>query len=108
LWLADSKRVLRGWFPLTLDRTISWLTYLQVRLKMQDMFVDSTGGAVPRAVDSSMNSLSTSPINSVGSSSKVSSELSVPAVALFTRPCWSIVQVTNAATVRIIKQMDDF
>jgi hypothetical protein len=77
LWLADSKRVLRGWFPLTLDRTISWLTYLQVRLKMQDMFVDSTGGAVPRAVDSSMNSLSTSPINSVGSSSKVSSELSV-------------------------------
>jgi hypothetical protein len=100
--------VLRGWFPLTLDRTISWLTYLQVRLKMQDMFVDSTGGAVPRAVDSSANSLSTSPVNSVGSSSKVSSGVPAPAVTLFTRLYWFIVQVTNAATVRIIKQMDDF
>jgi hypothetical protein len=86
--------VLRGWFPLTLDRTISWLTYLQVRLKMQDMFVDSSGGAVPRAVDSSVNSLSTSPVNSVGSSSKVRGAnttlcyaSSVPAVTLFTQPC---------------------
>ena len=32
-------RILRGWYPLTLDRSISWLIYLQVRLKIQELNV---------------------------------------------------------------------
>lgn len=34
--------MIRGWYPLTLERSISWMVFLQVRLKIQDMNLDTS------------------------------------------------------------------
>ena len=40
-----SNRMVRGWYPLTLEKSISWMVFLQVRLKTQEMCLEtSTSG----------------------------------------------------------------
>ncbi len=34
--------MIRGWYPLTLEKSISWMVFLQVRLKTQDMNLDTS------------------------------------------------------------------
>lgn len=38
-------RVLKGWFPLQNEKSISWLVYLQVRLKFNLMQIDAPSSA---------------------------------------------------------------
>jgi hypothetical protein len=35
--------MIRGWYPLVLDRAISWLVFVQVRLKLQDLYLEPPG-----------------------------------------------------------------
>ena len=49
--------MLRGWFPLVNDKSISWLIYLQVRLKLSLMHIDAPSGPT---LSSAINSTSSS------------------------------------------------
>lgn len=52
--------MLRGWYPLSVDRNISWLVYLQVRLKFQEMCVE-TATSLPAGVHMGHNSEGSTP-----------------------------------------------
>lgn len=58
--------MLRGWYPLSIDRNISWLVYLQVRLKFQEMCVESAA-VQGQGAQSGNTSEASTPKVSVGS-----------------------------------------
>ena len=67
-------RIIRGWYPLTLDKSISWMVYLQVRLKLQDLHIEtlqtaesgSAGGSVGGSVSGGSGGMGLRGLSSVG------------------------------------------
>jgi hypothetical protein len=63
-------RMIRGWYPLVLDRAISWLVYVQVRLKLQDLYLEPPGA---QARNSAALAMAESGFGSAGGSAREAS-----------------------------------
>jgi hypothetical protein len=69
---ASLPRTIRGWYPLVLDKAISWLVYVQVRLKLQDLYLEAPGAQARNSAALAMADGGLGSSSAGGSAAKVS------------------------------------